>query len=133
MHHRVKDKGSPYSITGRRVPELIPVLGSQPTSDVSHKSGGRLSLLSARPAEGCYQFRSLVNRGTMGVNSLPKTVARQRHGCDLNPGLTAPARVSPARHATEPPMVKFKKTRLVHVTYIRRVHYCTRVRAKLPK
>jgi len=43
-------KGSPYSITERRVPELIPVLGSQPAGDVSHKPGGRLSLLSARPA-----------------------------------------------------------------------------------
>ena len=31
------------------VPELIPVLGSQPTGDVSHKPGGRLPLLSARP------------------------------------------------------------------------------------
>jgi len=43
-------KGSPYSITERRVPELIPVRGSQPTGDVSHKPGGRLSLFSARPA-----------------------------------------------------------------------------------
>jgi len=34
----------------RRVPELIPVLGSQPAGDVSHKPGGRLPLLSARPA-----------------------------------------------------------------------------------
>ena len=32
------------------VPELIPVLGSQPASDVSHKAGGRLPLLSAWPA-----------------------------------------------------------------------------------
>jgi len=45
-----KGKGNPYSITERRVPELIPVLGSQPVSDVSHKPGGRLPLLSARPA-----------------------------------------------------------------------------------
>jgi len=29
---------------------LIPVLGSQPVGDVSHKRGGRLPLLSARPA-----------------------------------------------------------------------------------
>ena len=43
-------KASPYSITDRRVPELIPVLGSQPAGDVSHKPGGRLPLLSARPA-----------------------------------------------------------------------------------
>jgi len=41
---------SRYSITERRVPELIPVLGSQPVSDLSHKFGGRLPLLSARPA-----------------------------------------------------------------------------------
>ena len=39
-------KGSPYSTTERRVP----VLGSQPAGDESHKPGGRLSLLSARPA-----------------------------------------------------------------------------------
>ena len=41
---------SPYSITERRVPELIPVLGSQPAGDASHKPGGRLPILSARPA-----------------------------------------------------------------------------------
>ena len=35
-----------YSITERKVPELIPVLGSQPAGDVSHKLGGRLPLLS---------------------------------------------------------------------------------------
>jgi len=45
-----KVKGSPYSITERRVPELIPVLGSQPAGDVSHKPGGRLPIFSARPA-----------------------------------------------------------------------------------
>jgi len=39
-----KGKGSPYSITESRVPEQIPVLG------MSHKPGGRLPLLSARPA-----------------------------------------------------------------------------------
>ena len=38
------------SIAERRVLELIPVLGSQPAGDVSHKPGGRLPLLSARPA-----------------------------------------------------------------------------------
>jgi len=48
--YAVKGKGSPYSITERRVPELIPVPGSQPADDVSHKPGGRLPLLSARPA-----------------------------------------------------------------------------------
>jgi len=46
----IAKKGSPYSITERRVPELIPVLCSQPAGDVSHKPGGKLPLLSARPA-----------------------------------------------------------------------------------
>ena len=31
-------KDSPYSITERRVPEIIPVLGSQPAGDVSHNT-----------------------------------------------------------------------------------------------
>jgi len=41
-------KASQCWIAERRVPELIPVLGSQPAGDVSHKPGGRLPLLSAR-------------------------------------------------------------------------------------
>jgi len=41
-----RKKGSLYSITERRVP----VLGSQPAGDVSHKPGGKLPLISARPA-----------------------------------------------------------------------------------
>jgi len=45
-----RKKDSPYSITERRVPELIPVRGSQPAGDVSRKPGSRLPLLSARPA-----------------------------------------------------------------------------------
>ena len=45
-----KVKRSPYSIAERRVPELIPVLGSQPAGDVSHTPGGRPPLLSAKPA-----------------------------------------------------------------------------------
>ena len=39
--------------------------------------------------ESCYQFCCLVNRGAMGVNSLPKTVTRQRRSCDLNLGRSA--------------------------------------------
>ena len=46
----VKGEGSPYSIAERRVPELIPVLDSQPAGDVSHKPGGSLPLLAAGPA-----------------------------------------------------------------------------------
>ena len=43
-------KGTLYSIAKHRVPELIPILGSKPAGDVSHKPGGRLPLLFARPA-----------------------------------------------------------------------------------
>ena len=50
LSRALKAKGSPYSITEHRVPELIPVLGSQPAGDMSHKPGGRLPLLSTRPA-----------------------------------------------------------------------------------
>jgi len=93
----IKKKRSPYSITERRVPDLFPALVSQPAGDVSHKPGGRLPLLSARPAvtpatlkRAATNFCCLVNRGTMGVNSLLKTVTRQRRDCDLNPGPSAP-------------------------------------------
>ena len=42
---KLRGKGSPYSVTERKVPELIPVLDSQPAGHVSHKPGGRLPLL----------------------------------------------------------------------------------------
>ena len=40
-----KGKCSPYSTVKRRVPELNPVLGSQPAGEVSHK-----------PSGGCHYF-----------------------------------------------------------------------------
>ena len=46
----VKGKGSSCSITEHRVPELIPVLGSQPVGDVSHKPRS----YPHNPYEGCY-------------------------------------------------------------------------------
>ena len=42
VHKLGKGKVFPYSITERRVTELIPVLGSQPAGDESDKPGGRL-------------------------------------------------------------------------------------------
>ena len=69
-----KGKRSPYSITERRVPELIPVLGSQPAGDVSHKPGGRLPLLSARPAVTFATLKRLLPISLLG---------EQRHdGCE---------------------------------------------------
>ena len=50
MVHCVLKKLAHTLISKRRVPELIPVLGSQPAGEVSHKPGGRLPLLSVRPA-----------------------------------------------------------------------------------
>ena len=70
----IKVKDGPYSITERRVPELIPVLGSQPAGDVTHKLGGRLPLLSARPA---------VTPATLKTAAIPiLLLGEQRHnGC----------------------------------------------------
>ena len=69
-----KGKGSPYSIAERRVPELIPFLGSQPAGGVSHKPGGRLPLLSASP-----HLPSQPLRGLLPISLLGK----QRHnGCE---------------------------------------------------
>jgi len=66
-------KGSRYSINERRVAELIPVLGSQPAGDVSHKPGGRLPSLSARPAV------TLATRGLLPILLL----GEHRHdGCE---------------------------------------------------
>jgi len=79
-YYSKKGKASPYSITERSVPELISVLGSQPAGDVSHIPGGRLPLLSARPAVTPANLK----------NSLLETVTRQRRNCDLIPGHSAP-------------------------------------------
>ena len=43
--------------------------------------------LPPQPFRGLLPISLLVNRGTMDVNSLRKTVTRQRRGCDLNRGL----------------------------------------------
>ena len=55
-----RGKRSPYSITERRVPELIPVLGSQPTGDVSPLRPLRgllpVLLLGEQRHNGCEQF-----------------------------------------------------------------------------
>ena len=69
-----KGKSSPYSITERRVPELIPVLGSLSAGDMSHKPDGRLPLLSARPAVTPETLRGLLPILLLG---------EQRHnGCE---------------------------------------------------
>jgi len=59
-----KGKGSPYLSTERRVPELILVLSSQLSGDVSHKPSGRLPLLSARPAVTLTTLKRAANNFT---------------------------------------------------------------------
>ena len=45
----------------------------------------------------------------MGVNSLPKTVTRQRRGFDLNPGPSTPEPARYFNHSdTEPPRSQFR-------------------------
>ena len=88
-----------YSITERRVPELIPVLCSQLASDVSHKPGGRLPLLSGVPPGP--QLPSQPLRGLLPISlhgeqrhneceQFSYDCYRQRRDCDLNPGPSAP-------------------------------------------
>jgi len=50
LYYIKKGKVSPCSTAKHKVPELIPVHGTQPAGDASHKPSGRLPLLSARPA-----------------------------------------------------------------------------------
>jgi len=56
------------------VPELIPVLGSQPAGEASHKPGSRLPLLFARPA---------VTTATLKRAATNLLLGEQRHnGCE---------------------------------------------------
>ena len=69
-----KGKSSPYSITERRVPELILVLGSQPERDVSHK-----------PGVGCHYFPPGLQLPSQPLRGLLPILlfGEQRHdGCE---------------------------------------------------
>jgi len=76
------------------VPKLIPVRGSQPPGDVSHKPGGRLPLLSARPAVTLATLKRaaipVLLLGEQRHNGCEQFVTRLRRDCDLNPGPSAP-------------------------------------------
>jgi len=85
-----KGKGSPYSIIERRVPELIPVL----SSDVSHKPGGRLPLLSTRPAVTPTTLKRsaipVLLLGEQRHDGCEQFATRQRRDCNLNSRPSAP-------------------------------------------
>ena len=69
-------KGRPYSITERMVPELIPVLGSQPAGDVSH---------SLNPPVDCHYFPPGPQLPPQPLRGLLPVllVGEQRHnGCE---------------------------------------------------
>ena len=68
-----KGKGSPYSITERRVPELIPVLGSQPAGDVSHKPDGMAAVT----------FRQLPSQPFTGLLPISLHGEQRQDGCEL--------------------------------------------------
>ena len=57
-----------------------------------------------------------MNRCTVGVNSLPKTVTRQRRDCDLIPGPSAPESSTLTTRLPSPH----------NITYIRRSGVCSR-------
>jgi len=59
-----------------------------------------------KTATGCYKVCCLVNRGTMGVNSLPKTVTRQRRDCDSNPCCSEPESGTLTTRLTSHPLPK---------------------------
>ena len=59
----------------------------------------------------------------MGVNSLPKTVTRQRRGCDLNQGPTAPESSTLTTRLPSHPdvQVDYKK---YYILYFRHTGHC---------
>ena len=86
-------KQKKIKVAHTRLPELIPVLGSQAAGDVSHKPGGRVPLLSARPAVtliGLVPISLLGEQRHDGCDEFARDCYRQRRGCDLNRGPTAP-------------------------------------------
>jgi len=108
-----KGKGSPYSITERRVPELIPLLGSQPAGDVNHKPNGRLPLLSARPAvtplRGLLPILLLGEQRHNGCEQFAQDCYPTASRLRFEPGPFC-ARVQHVNHsATKPPHLRVKE------------------------
>ena len=103
----------------RRVPELMPVLGSQPAGDTSHKPGGRLPLLSARPAVTPATLkRAATNFAVWWTEAQWVWAVSLRHPTAawlrFEPGPFC-AWVQHANHsATEPPSTNTKKVKFSH-------------------
>ena len=88
-----KGKCSPYLSEECRVPELIPVIYSQPAGAVSHEPGGRPPLLSARPAVTPASLKKAATNFAAWwteVRWMWTVCLWQRRDCALNPGPSAP-------------------------------------------
>jgi len=68
----------------------------------------------------------------MGVNSLPKTVTRQRRGCDLNPGPSAPeSSTLTTRLPSRAPMCRLGQAKVGILGYVASVkHYLNAIKVK---
>ena len=94
-----------------RAPELIPVLGSHPAGDRSHKPGGRLPLLSTRTAvtsPGAEHHRPLAGTKLYCLVTEAHVYKQLAQGCTRQRGVGfepatcwSPVRL-PNRSATEP-------------------------------
>ena len=78
--------------------------------------------LPSQPLRGLLPFHCLVNRGTMSVNSFPKTVTRQRRGCDWNPGpITPESRMLTTRLPSHQPVAWITKYKRIKWKALRHV------------
>jgi len=84
-----KGKGSPHLIAECRVPELIPVLSSQPavTWVINTAEGCHyFPPAPSQPVTGLLPISLLGEQRHDGCERFAKTVTRQHRSCDLNPG-----------------------------------------------
>jgi len=83
--------------------------------------------LPLQPLRGLLPICCLVNRGTMGVNSLPKTATWQHRDCDLNPNPSAPESSTLTTqlpsHPTSQRTTKIATSNKITETYIKQFNY----------
>ena len=73
--------------------------------------------LPPQPLRGLLPILLLGEQGHSDVNSLPKTVTRQRRNCDLNPGPSAPESSTLTTRLPSHPCVPYATTQVVRVAY----------------
>ena len=92
-----KIHGLPISKTVRTADSTIIIITNFYLAASSHKIFSTVGGIEGMKGLGALQRHQLPHppcknpgSATVGVNSLPKTVTRQRRDCDLNPGPSAP-------------------------------------------